>query len=202
MTVPPTPNGHSHAAVPRTGSRRSPGHAPLDRERVFGAERMLISKTDTSGVLTYASADFADAVGFTPAELIGRPHSILQHPDLPVCISALMWETVQEGQEFLNFAKLLAKDGGYVWVLAQHSPSFDAVGRQVGYHTVRRMPERASVAVIDGIYRELLEIEAAASGPAEATEASLARLRALEAAGGHDYDSFVWEIINRTAREK
>ena len=182
-------------------AHRMGAHTLLDRERTFGTEEIIVSKTDLRGVITYANDVFARTSGYSRAELEGQPHSIIRHPQFPGGVFRLLWQTISADREIFAFVKNLAKDGSYYWVLAHVTPTRGRDGSIVGYHSSRRVPERAAIEELAGLYADLLDVERAFRNRHEAAEASAdllsARLRAL----GATYDEFIWDIINRTGQE-
>lgn len=171
---------------------------PTSTEVRFEEHEVLVSKTDPKGVLTYANDTFARISGYTQAELVGQPHNIVRHPDFPGGVFALMWDTISAGEEIFAFVKNMASDGSFYWVLAHVTPSLDAGGRILGYHSWRRLPERAAVAEIDRLYDRMRAEEARHSRRVDAARASAALLAGILAEAGVTYDEFVWDLIART----
>lgn len=177
--------------------QRSSRAVPVDREVFFDEREIIVSKTDTKGVITYANEVFIRVCGYDESELIGQPHNVIRHPDFPRGAFLLMWNIISEGREFFAYVKNIRKDGAYYWVLAHVTPSFDRSGRLTGYHSSRRLPEPAAVAEIDAVY-DLMRVEEAAHTHApEAARSGLALVSGILADKGVTYDEFVWDIINR-----
>jgi aerotaxis receptor len=82
---------------------------------------VIISRTDLKGIITYANETFADISGYGVDELIGKPHSILRHPDMPRAAFEHMWKTLKDGNMWQGYVKNMRKDGGYYWVYAEVS---------------------------------------------------------------------------------
>ncbi len=82
---------------------------------------VIISRTDLRGIITYANETFADISGYGVDELIGKPHSILRHPDMPRAAFEHMWKTLKEGNMWQGYVKNMRKDGGHYWVYAEVS---------------------------------------------------------------------------------
>ena len=97
---------------------------PTGREISFGEDEIIVSKTDTRGVITYSNTVFQRVSGYTEEELQGKPHSIIRHPDMPRCVFRLLWDTVQSGHELFAYVLNLAKNGDGYWVFAHITPSF------------------------------------------------------------------------------
>lgn len=133
---------------------------PTDRERTFEEDEVIVSKTDLKGHITYANRVFIRVAGFDEGELLGAPHSIIRHPDMPRCVFKLLWDTIEAGEEIFAYVKNMAKNGDYYWVFAHVTPSYDARGTLIGYHSNRRMPKRQVVKeTIVPLYRSLLAEE-------------------------------------------
>lgn len=112
------------------------------RERTFQDSEIIVSKTDTKGRLTYVNRVFMTISDFSEAELLGQPHSIIRHPDMPRCVFEFFWKTLQSGQEIFAYVKNRCKNGDHYWVFAHATPSFDVDGAITGYHSSRRVPNR------------------------------------------------------------
>jgi len=168
---------------------------PTNVERRFGEDEIIVSKTDTTGRLTYANDVFLRIADFTEAEVLGEPHSILRHPDMPRCIFNLLWERISAGKEIFAFVKNMTKGGDFYWVLAHVTPSFDMGGRILGYHSNRRVPDRSALAKIEPIYRELLAEENRSADRKAGMQAGRQRLDSMLKAAGQEYDQFVFGLV-------
>lgn len=109
-------------------------------ERFFGENDIIVSKTDLKGHITYASRTFLQIADYSEAELLGRPHSIIRHPHMPRSIFKFMWDTLENGKEIFAYVINRAKNGDHYWVYAHVTPSWDAKGTVLGYHSNRRIP--------------------------------------------------------------
>lgn len=96
----------------------------------------IVSKTDLSGMITYANDAFITISGFSREELIGKPHNIVRHPDMPAAAFADLWATVEQNKPWRGIVKNRTKDGGFYWVQATIVPIRKA-GKVVGYMSVR-----------------------------------------------------------------
>lgn len=163
-------------------------------ERTFDRHEIIVSKTDPRGRITYVNRVFVRISGFSEAETIGRPHSMVRHPAMPRCVFKLLWDTVQGGREIFAYVVNRCKNGDHYWVLAHVTPTFDDAGKIVGYHSNRRVPERDGRRQAEELYRDLLAEERRAADPREGMEASLRLLeRRLEEAKV-TYDEFVFSF--------
>jgi PAS domain S-box-containing protein len=166
--------------------------APTGVERFFEEDEIIVSKTDLKGHITYANETFLTIASYTEEEVLGQPHNIIRHPDMPRCIFKLLWDTIQSGEEIFAYVKNMAKNGDHYWVFAHVTPTFDEHHRIIGYHSNRRVPERREVDMFSEIYRQLLQEERSHSDWRAGMEAATRMLaRMIEAKGMH-YDEFVF----------
>lgn len=98
---------------------------------------VIYSRTDLKGIITYASEAFCEVSGYSKEELLGKPHNIIRHPDMPKEAFKQMWDTIKAGKAWSGEVKNLKKDGGVYWVLANISPEYDNAGNIIGYAGVR-----------------------------------------------------------------
>src|ERR1700761_2971359 len=110
-------------------------------ERHFDTDDVIVTKTDPGGRLTYANEVFLNISHLTEKQALGAPHSIIRHPDMPASVFRLLWQTIQEGREIFAYVLNRATNGDHYWVFAHVTPSFDAGGNIVGYHSNRRVPD-------------------------------------------------------------
>jgi len=107
-------------------------------EDVNPHQRPVISKTDPKGIITYTNSIFRALSGYSKGEMIGRPHNIVRHPDMPKVIFKNMWETLKQGKSWNGFIKNLRKDGKYYWVEAFINPIIDEDTKEIlGYVSAR-----------------------------------------------------------------
>lgn len=139
-----------------------------------GNLNIIVSKTDLKGRITYCNELFIYMSRFEERELLGQPHNIIRHPDMPRIIFKLLWKTIQSGHEINAYVKNMAKDGAYYWVIANVTPSFDKNDKIIGYFSVRRKPTQEALSVIEPLYRDLLALEK--RGGMEASKAHLDKL--------------------------
>jgi len=165
-----------------TASERA--KSPTGRERFFREDEIIVSKTDPSGKLVYANEVFLTIAGYTEREVLGQPHSMIRHPDMPRGVFALLWETIASGSEIFAYVVNLAKNGDHYWVFAHVTPTFGPTGEIVGYHSSRRVPSASALRTIIPLYAEMSAVERAQPSKREAVLASRALLdRKLEALG-------------------
>lgn len=133
-----------------------------DVEVAFPDGRLIVSRTDLQGIITHANDAFVELSGWTREELIGAPHHILRHPDMPKIAFKGLWDTLAEVKKWHGYVKNLRKDGSYYWVYATAVPNVRN-GQVVGYTSVRRKPSRTRVAELIPVYRDWLAQEKAAT---------------------------------------
>jgi aerotaxis receptor len=97
---------------------------------------LIISRTDLRGIITYANETFAQISGYEVDELIGKPHNIVRHPDMPKSVFKGLWQSLKEGEKWEGAVKNLRKDGGYYWVWAEVS-AVEKDGKVVEYKSMR-----------------------------------------------------------------
>lgn len=167
---------------------------PTGVERFFGRDEIIVSKTDPRGRITYANQVFLHIAGYAEHEVLGRPHSLVRHPDMPRSVFKLLWDTIEAGREIFAYVKNMAKNGDHYWVFAHVTPTFDEKGRIVGYHSNRRCPERAAVAAAAQLYEALREEETRAGGGREGMLAATAMLQGELGKRGIEYDEFAFTL--------
>lgn len=170
---------------------------PTGVERTFADDEIIVSKTDPKGRITYANSVFLRVSGFDEAAVVGRPHNLIRHPDMPRVIFKLAWDTIQSGEEIFAYINNLASDGAHYWVLAHLTPSRSREGGAVGYHSNRRSPGRGAVRTIDTLYARLRAEERRHDRPADAMKASGDLLETELAALAMTYDEYVWSLVER-----
>ncbi len=164
-------------------------------ERTFQPDEAIVSKTDTTGRITYANDIFIDISGYTEEELLGQPHNILRHPDMPRCVFKFLWDRIADGHEVFAHVINKAKNGDHYWVFAHITPCLDSGGKIVGYHSTRRVPTAAALEVVKPIYAQLCAVEASFPDRKAGMAESLSTLVGMvTGAGFPDYDRFVLSI--------
>lgn len=171
-----------------------PTTKPTGRERTFREDEIIVSKTDPKGIITYANRVFTRVSGFSESELLGRPHNIVRHPDMPRCVFKLLWDTVGNGKEVFAYVINQCKNGDHYWVFAHVTPSYNAHGDILGYHSSRRKPQTQAIDQIKPLYDNLRckedEYPDWRDGMAAATELLLETLESASV----EYDEFVFSV--------
>jgi PAS domain S-box-containing protein len=185
----------THARPHPRGTAR--GIRPTGEERTFRLDELIVSKTDPRGVITYANDVFLRVSGYELDEVIGQPHNLIRHPDMPRAVFALLWSTLAEGRELFAYINNLASDGAHYWVLAHVTPSYGPDGRVVGYHSNRRRPAPGAVRKVGPLYQQLLAEERRHPNAKAAVAASSRLLDELVTAQAGSYEEFVWSVISQ-----
>ncbi len=114
----------------------------------------LVSETDEKGIIQFANDEFCQYAGYTIDELIGKPHSIVRHPDMPKAAFKDLWQTVKSGKKWRGFVKNRAKDGRYYWVFATVYPFVSCEGTK-GYISCRRVISDMEKEKYEKLYKEM-----------------------------------------------
>ncbi len=149
---------------------------PSSTERRLQEDELIVSKTDTRGIIIYANKKFIDLAHYTEKELLGKPHSIVRHPDMPRCVFKFLWDSLKADQEVFAYVKNMAKDGAFYWVFAHVTPTYNMSGNIIGFHSNRRAPKFDKVPAVESLYASLLSIEKGANSTAEGMKESYQKL--------------------------
>ncbi|MDQ7043813.1 MAG: PAS domain-containing protein [Sulfurimonas sp.] len=149
----------------------------------------MVSKTDQKGKILYGNRTFIKLSGYEEFELLGKPHSILRHPDMPKIVFQLLWDRLKEKKEIFAYVKNLCKDGSFYWVYANVTVTLDENEKVIDLHSVRRKPSRESMQVIPALYQQLLEKEKSAG-----VGASEKLLHKVLQEQGTNYDDFIFNL--------
>lgn len=113
---------------------------PTDTEVPFDGG-VMITETDKAGIITYANRKFRELTGYTKEELIGSPHNINRHPDMPKAAFKGLWETIKGGNYWEGFVKNMTSEGKYYLVVVWIKPKLDENGEIIGYIAGRKIPD-------------------------------------------------------------
>ena len=127
--------------------------ALVNSPRTFEPWELFFSTTDQKGVITSCNDVFVRVSGYPAEDLLGKPHSIIRHPDMPRCVFKLLWDYLLSGKAIGAYVKNLASTGEYYWVYALVTPIDD------GYLSIRVKPVSAYFAKVEGLYKQLLATE-------------------------------------------
>jgi len=162
---------------------------PKQNEKSLNEEDFIVSKTDLKGKIIYGNKIFIKISGYSEGELLGQPHSILRHPDMPKIIFKLLWQRIQNKEEIFAYVKNLCKDGSFYWVLANVTATVDARGEIRDFHSVRRKLSAKAHQVIPALYESLLNAEKRGG-----MEASQKLLNETLDKKGVSYDQFILNL--------
>jgi PAS domain S-box-containing protein len=132
---------------------------PTGRECPYDETELIVSKTDLKGRITYANDVFLRLAKYPKSEVIGAPHSLIRHPEMPRCVFKLLWDTIQVKKELFAYIVNMARDGDHYWVFAHVTPTLDANRNVIGFHSNRRKPDPAQIEKIKPLYTNLLAEE-------------------------------------------
>lgn len=125
-------------------------------EIVLRDDDFLVSETDKKGNIRFANEDFCKTAGYTNEELIGKPHNIVRHPDMPKAAFKDLWQTVQQGKVWTGYVKNECKNpNDYYWVYATVYPIRGCDGGEGGYLSCRRKANREEIAAAEALYKTL-----------------------------------------------
>jgi len=141
---------------------------PINEEIELKNNVYIESDTDPKGIITYVNDYFAEISRYSAEELIGQPHSIVRHPDMPKVLFKILWDRLQAGENFVAAVKNLAKDGRYYWVFTDFETVRDDTGKITGYKAIRKKISHHVTDLLDPIYKKLVEVEQ--EGGMEASE--------------------------------
>ncbi|MBN2816309.1 MAG: PAS domain-containing protein [Campylobacterales bacterium] len=149
----------------------------------------IVSKTDTKGRITYTNKIFMKMAEYSEAELLGKPHNIIRHEDMPRAVFKLLWERIEKKEEIFAFVINKTKNGNSYWVYANVTASLDVKGNIIGYYSVRRYPNPKALELIKPLYAKMLEAEKKGG-----MEAGTKVLMDVLKEKGVSYDEFVISI--------
>lgn len=125
------------------------------REYVLKDDDFLVSQTDEKGLILFANDDFCRVAGYTLEELVGKPHNIVRHSDMPKAAFKDLWSTVQSNKVWNGYVKNAIKGGGFYWVYASVFPKYDSVSKRNTYISCRRKPSAKEIADAEQLYKTM-----------------------------------------------
>ena len=132
--------------------------SPINEEVPFDGG-VMITETDTAGIITYANRNFRQMTGYSKEELIGSSHSINRHPDMPKAAFAGMWEVIKGGNYWEGLVKNMNNEGKYYLVEVWIKPKFDENNKIIGYIAGRKIPDRDRMNAALELYKEMVAAE-------------------------------------------
>lgn len=128
----------------------------MAQEHILDETDFLVSQTDSKGVITFANEDFCKTAGYTLEELIGQPHSIVRHRDMPKAAFKDLWDTIESGKIWSGYVKNSTKSGGFYWVYATVYPTIACDASDHGYLSCRRKPSEEEIRAAEELYRTMI----------------------------------------------
>mgnify|MGYP004609567693 CR=1 FL=1 len=167
---------------------------PTQQEVTFPSDELIVSKTDLAGRITYSNKIFMRLCDFSEETLLGAPHNIIRHPDMPRGVFWGLWHSLKEKREFFGLIKNITASGDFYWVLANVRPDFHD-GKPVGYFSVRRSISRQAIAAIEPLYQKMRELEQSTTG--DVPKLSWNWLEQHLASQGSDYERFILNLVQQ-----
>ena len=158
----------------------------------WNKSQVVISETDVYGRITNVNDVFCNVCGYSPEEMIGQPHSIIRHPDMPKLVFKLLWDNLKVGNNFIGVIKNLAKSGEYYWVITDFEMRRDATGNITHYIARRKSVPKAVIEnYVAPLYETLLKLEKVGG-----MELSSRFFKNYLAKQGKDYIDFIIDVMN------
>ena len=124
------------------------------KELKLGIDSFLLSETDEKGIIRFANEEFCKFAGYKLEELLGKPHNIVRHEDMPKAAFEGLWNTIKSGKSWKGFVKNKTKSGKYYWVFATVFPTISCDGSK-GYISCRRMAAQSEIEKYEKIYKNM-----------------------------------------------
>ncbi len=171
---------------------------PIQQSRTFTPSQLFFSTTDKKGVITRCNDIFIEISAFSPKQLLGKPHNIIRHPDMPRCAFQLVWNFILSGKPVGAYVKNLAATGEYYWVFALVLPIDN------GFLSIRLKPTSDLLKTVESLYKKLLECENNTEGsPKLAMEkSSQVLIKALIELGFESYEAFMAFALREEIRSR
>jgi len=153
--------------------------------------KSILSRTDLRGNIEYCNKYFIEISGYTEQELIGSPHNIIRHPEMPRVIFKMMWDRLKQHKDILAVVKNRAKNGDHYWVTTLFETKYNPIDkRPEGYLALRRAAPENAIREMEALYKKLLEIE-----KQKGMSASESYLLEFLAKKGKDYDTYIHDVV-------
>ncbi len=171
---------------------------PKDEAITLDPKKYLLSKTDPFGTIEYCNSYFVKVSGYTEKELIGKPHSVVRHPDMPSAIFELLWDHLHRRKPVYMIIKNLAKDGRYYWVATEYNIKINkAIDELQGFFGYQKAAPQHALPHIEALYHKLLEIEKESGH-----EASYKYLLGYLEERGQTWNTYMDDLINTSFSKK
>ncbi|OSY87141.1 hypothetical protein WH52_12815 [Tenacibaculum holothuriorum] len=163
----------------------------LDEEVKWDKSQTIVSKTDVHGTILYANDAFTKTCEYNAIELIGEPHNVIRHPDMPKVAFKALWDALKKGNNFHAIVKNLTRSGRYYWVITDFTIDKNEKGEVTGYTGRRKAVPNSVIEKIEPLYKTLLDIE-----KIKGEKASELYFEAyLKEEIGKSYDEFVIDLF-------
>lgn len=160
--------------------------------RELKEDDFIVSKTDLKGRIIYCNRIFMDMAEYSEAELIGKPHNIIRHPDMPKAVFRYLWEQIPKKEEVFCYVINRGKKGNDYWVYANITATLDERGNIIDYYSVRRKPNPKALQAVIPLYKKMLEVEKSSG-----IDASFKILSDLLQEKGVGYNEFIISLQNK-----
>ncbi len=168
---------------------------PKNEEIKLNPHKTIMSKTDKKGIIEYANEYFMEISGYKEWELMGQPHNVIRHPDMPKTVFKILWDRINNGIPTYALVKNLAKDGRYYWVIAHFLPVMKD-GEIVNHYAKRKAVPDELKEEISELYSTLRELEKVGG-----IEAGEAYLKSYMEEHGMNYDEFIYHMMRLSPKE-
>lgn len=129
-----------------------------EKEISLEPDELIVSKTDLNGNITYANRVFMRVSNYSEMDLLGHPHNLIRHKDMPRGVFYGLWKTLKSDNEFFGFVKNKTADGNFYWVFANITPDYQN-SKKIGFYSVRRHPPHKALNDIESLYEQMRSIE-------------------------------------------
>ena len=158
----------------------------------MSGEDFIVSKTDLKGRITYCNQIFMEMAEYTEEELLGKPHNIIRHPDMPKAVFKYLWDTIPKKEEVFAYVINRTKNQNDYWVYANITATLDENDKIIDYYSVRRKPNPKALEVIIPLYKKMIEVEKNSG-----VDASFKVLTDVLAQKGVSYDELIISLQNQ-----
>ena len=170
---------------------------PIDKEVNWNKSLVVISETDIYGRITNVNDVFCNVCGYSAAEMVGQPHSIIRHPDMPKLIFKLLWDNLKLGNNFIGVIKNLAKSGEYYWVITDFEMRRDGAGNITHYIARRKsVPKGVIDNYVAPLYQTLVKLEKVGG-----MDLSARFFKNYLDKQGKDYIDFIIDVMNENRED-
>ena len=164
-----------------------------DNELSLSSDRLYISKSTKDGKITYCNQALLELGGYQENKLIGQPHNIMRHPDMPRGLFLMLWQTLKARQEFNAFIKNRTNNDQFYWAFTNITPVCNPQAQVTGYICTRRKANPAGIMMFETYYDTMREIEKNDNSDA-AAQRGIDELQQMLSAMGDDYEASVFKL--------